>query len=269
MLPEPRSAAGISYRESGPREAPALVLLHGIGSTSAAWRLQYGTLGRVFRVVGWDAPGYGASRPLSGEAPPAEDYARALAALLDAVGIQSAIVGTNSWGTATAIAFARVFPQRTRALVLGGPANGFAGLPPEERARRIAERVERISSLGPKAMREQDAGRLVAPGARAEVLDWIRSPEGVTVAGYSQAARMMAAVDCARDIAAVTCPVTVVSGENDIVTPPEQNAKRIAAAAPNATLVMVPNCGHLPHLEFPEAFDAAVLGVLRTLSGAP
>lgn len=263
MLPEPKLAAGISYRESGRREAPALVLLHGIGSTAAAWRLQYGPLGEAMRVVGWNAPGYGGSRPLPGEAPPAEAYARALAALLDALGIARAFLGTNSWGTPTAITFAKLFPQRARALVLGGPANGFAGLPAEERARRIAERVERISTLGPKRMREQDSGRLVAPGTRAEVLDWIRSPEGVTAEGYSQAARMMGTVDCTREIASVTCPVTVVAGEKDIVTPPEANAKRIAAAAPNAKLIMVPDCGHLPHLEFPEVFNDAVRAVLR------
>ena len=45
MLPEHRSTAGFTYRESGRADAPALVLLHGIGSTSAGWRLQYGPLG--------------------------------------------------------------------------------------------------------------------------------------------------------------------------------------------------------------------------------
>ena len=54
MLPPLQTAAGIAYRESGTRDAPALVLLHGIGSTSAGWRLQYGPIGEHFRVVGWD-----------------------------------------------------------------------------------------------------------------------------------------------------------------------------------------------------------------------
>ena len=78
MLPEPKFAADITYRESGGKDAPALVLLHGIGSTSAGWRLQYGPLGEHFRVIAWDAPGYGGSQPLPGEAPSAEAYARAL-----------------------------------------------------------------------------------------------------------------------------------------------------------------------------------------------
>src|SRR5687767_1628716 len=77
MLPESQAAAGVSYRESGRKDAPVLVLLHGIGSTSAGWRLQYGPLGERFRVIAWDAPGYGGSAPLAGEAPPVEAYARA------------------------------------------------------------------------------------------------------------------------------------------------------------------------------------------------
>lgn len=259
MLPESRSAAGFTYRESGRADAPALVLLHGIGSTSAGWRLQYGPLGERFRVIAWDAPGYGGSTPLPGEAPSTEDYARALARLLDALSIREAIIGTNSWGTPTGVSVARLYPQRVRALVLGGPAAGYGALPKEERERRLAARLARVAELGMKKMREEDAPELVAPGTRAEVIQWITGAEGLHPAGYAQAMRMLAAADVAREAAAVRCPVRVVSGELDRRTPPETNAKRIAAAAPNATLQMVPSCGHLPHLEHPEVFNAAVL----------
>lgn len=265
MLPELKTAAGITYRESGRKDAPALVLLHGIGSTSAGWRLQYGPLGERFRVIGWDAPGYGGSAPLAGEAPGAEAYAQALARLLDALGIRQAIVGTNSWGTPTGVVFARLFPERVRALVLGGPAAGWGSAPKEERDRRVAARLERVSALGMKKMREEDAPELVAPGTRAEVLEWIKGAEGLNVKGYAQAARMLSAVDVTREAASVTCPVKVVSGEKDRRTPPETNAKRIAAALPNGSLQMIPNCGHLPHLEFPEIFNAAVLEMLKAV----
>ncbi len=263
MLPEQRTAADVTYRESGRADAPALVLLHGIGSTSAGWRLQYGPLGAHCRVIAWDAPGYGGSKPLVGEAPSAEEYARALARLLDALGIRQALVGTNSWGTPTGVVFARLFPARVRALVLGGPAAGWGSAPKAEQERRAAARIERVTALGVKRMREEDAAELVAPGTRAEVLDWIRGAEGLNADGYAQAARMLAAVDVPREIATLACPVTVVAGELDRRTPPETNAKRIAAAAPRATLQMVPNCGHLPHLEYPEIFNAAVLAMLK------
>jgi pimeloyl-ACP methyl ester carboxylesterase len=266
MLPERKSAADITYRESGREDAPALVLLHGIGSTSAGWRLQYAPLGEHCRVIAWDAPGYGGSKPLAGEAPGAEDYARALARLLDALGVRSAIVGTNSWGTPTGVVFARLFPQRVRALVLGGPTSGWGWMPPAERARRLAARVERVSTLGVRKMREDDAAGLVAPGTRAEVLEWIKGADGLNPGGYIQAAHMLAAVDVPREAAAVRCPATVVAGEIDRRTPPETNAKKIAAALPGAVLVMIPNCGHLPHLEYPDRFNAVVVEVLQAVS---
>jgi pimeloyl-ACP methyl ester carboxylesterase len=259
MLPEPKTAADITYRESGRPDAPALVLLHGIGSTSAAWRLQYGPLGERFRVIAWDAPGYGGSKPLADEAPAAEAYARALARLLDALGVQEAIVGTSSWGTPTGVVFARLYPERVRALVLGGPTSGWGWMPEAERARRLAARLERVTTLGVEKMRAADAPELVAPGTRAEVLGWLQGAAGLSVPGYAQAARMLAAVDVPREIAAVRCPVTVVAGEQDRRTPPETNAKKIAAALPGAALLMIPHCGHLPHLEHPERFNALVL----------
>jgi pimeloyl-ACP methyl ester carboxylesterase len=268
MLPEQKSAAGITYRESGAKDAPALVLLHGIGSTSAGWRLQYGPLGEHFRVIAWDAPGYGGSQPLPGEAPGAEDYARALARVLDALGIDSAIIATNSWGAPTGVVFARLFAARVRALVLGGPAAGYGSLPKDERDRRTEARLARVRALGMKKMREEDASDLVAPGTRAEVIEWITGAEGLHLAGYAQAARMLAAADVPSEIVSVKCPIRIVSGEKDTRTPPETNAKRIAAAAPNATLQTVPNCGHLPHLEHPEVFNAAVLEVLRAIGQA-
>lgn len=259
MLPERKSAADITYRESGGKDAPALVLLHGIGSTSAGWRLQYAPLGEHFRVIAWDAPGYGGSKPLAGEAPGAEDYARALARLLDALGIRSALVGANSWGTPTGVVFARLFPERVRALVLGGPTSGWGWMPAEERARRLAARLERVTTLGVKKMREDDAVNLVAPGTRAEVLEWIKGAEGLDPGGYIQAAHMLAAVDVPREAAALQCPAVVLAGEQDRRTPPETNARKIAAALPGGSLLMIPNCGHLPHLEYPDRFNAAVL----------
>lgn len=267
-LPALQTAANITYRESGRSDAPALMLLHGIGSTSAGWRLQYEPLGRQFRVIAWDAPGYGGSKPLSGEAPSIDAYAQTLANLMDSLGVEQAILGTNSWGTPTAVAFARLYPQRVRALILGGPAAGHGSLPREEREQRTAARLARVKELGMKKMREEDAADLVAPGTRAEVIEWITGAEGLSLEGYAQAARMLAAADVPRDIVSVQCPVKIVCGEKDTRTPPAANARRIAAATPNATLLMVPNCGHLPHLEFPDIFNAAVLDTQKLLRAA-
>ena len=259
MLPTLQYAAGIGYRESGRRDASAVVLLHGIGSTSAGWRLQFAPLGEHYRVIAWDAPGYADSAPLAEAVPEVADYARALERLLAVLEIGSAYLVTNSWGTLIAIACAALAPQRVRAMVLGGPAAGWGARPAEERARRIAERIARIGSLGPKAMREQDAAQLVAPGTREEVLQWVRdSGDSLSVAGYSQAAHVLGNTDGVALIRSVTCPVLLIAGSADRRTPPETNAQLLAAAAPRARLEIFPDCGHLPHLEFPERFNQAV-----------
>jgi pimeloyl-ACP methyl ester carboxylesterase len=263
MLPERQTAADISYRESGAKDAPALVLLHGIGSTSSGWRLQYGPLGEHFRVIAWDAPGYGGSKPLAADAPSAEAYAHALARLLEALGIQKTFIGTNSWGTPTGVVFARMFPERVRALILGGPTAGWGTLPKDEREKRLADRIARVRTMGLAKMRAEDATQLVPPGTRAEVLEWIKGADGLNAEGYVQAARMMAAVDVPSEAALLQCPVRVMVGEKDTRTPPAANAQRIAAAAPSATLTVLPNCGHLPHLEYPEIWNAAVLALLK------
>src|SRR5690349_16175543 len=70
-----RKSKNISYRETGAGQA--LVLLHGIGSSSAGWLVQLETLAG-YRLIAWDAPGYGESDFLTSEKPKAADYAQAL-----------------------------------------------------------------------------------------------------------------------------------------------------------------------------------------------
>lgn len=265
-LPETRTAAGIAYRESGPAHAPCIVLLHGIGSTSAVWRDQYGPLGERFRVVAWSAPGYHASEPLAGESPTARHYADALARWLDALGIAKAHLVTNSWGTPCALAFATAYPARAASLVLGGPTAGSHGLSAEQREKLAAERIARVRALGLPKMREQDAPRLVAASASPQALEWARRGvpgETPTAEGYCQAARMLYSTDCVELIRALPHRVLVISGAEDVVTPPAKNARLLAEAARDARLEMIEACGHLPHVEKPARFNQLVLGFLE------
>jgi len=80
-----------SYMESGLSEAPALVLLHGIGANAMHWRFQFAGLGDRFRVIAWNAPGYMLSDNLIADAPACLDYADALHDFLDALGIGPSI----------------------------------------------------------------------------------------------------------------------------------------------------------------------------------
>jgi pimeloyl-ACP methyl ester carboxylesterase len=268
MLPAPQTASlphgRLTWRESGRRNAPALVLLHGIGSSSAGWSEQFGPLGEALRVIAWNAPGYRDSDALPGDAPHVDAYAGVLAALLDHLEVESTWIASNSWGALPALAFACLHPRRSRGLLLGSPSAGYGTLPRQEQRARAEERAARIRTLGPAHMRAEDAPRLVAPGTREHLLEQLRSSgDELTVEGYAQAARMLYATDGLAMIARLEQPILVLSGTADIITPPEANAKRLATAASNARLEMLTGIGHLPHLEAPARFNAALLAFVR------
>src|SRR5215510_9942561 len=92
----------ITWREAG--NGPALVLLHGIGSGAASWLGQFEGFGDRYRVLAWDAPGYGESAPLDELKPLAAHYEQAVAEWLDAAQVSSAIVVGHSLGAIVAAA---------------------------------------------------------------------------------------------------------------------------------------------------------------------
>lgn len=134
------SGSTLEYRDTG-HGADAVLLLHGIGSSSAGYRAQLAGLSAQWRLLAWNAPGFGASTPLASPAPDVHAYAAALAELLDALSLDRVHLVASSWGTLIAQAFAGRYPERTRAIVLSVPTRGYAHLPADERARRMAERL--------------------------------------------------------------------------------------------------------------------------------
>jgi pimeloyl-ACP methyl ester carboxylesterase len=258
--PAPKEARGIRYRESGAANAPAIVLLHGVGSTSSAWKEQFGPLGGRYRVVAWTAPGYEKSALLPQPNPAAGDYADALAGLLDALGIEAAHLVTNSWGALVALSFSNRHAHRTRSLLLGAPTAGNHGMTPAQAAQRAEERIGRLRELGMIPMRKLDAEHLVARSAPQAARDWAGGGSGEfpTEAGYGQAIRMLYATDGVELIRGYPGPVLVVAGTEDAVTSPDTHAKPLAAAARHGRLEWVEGSGHLPQLEKPARFNALV-----------
>ncbi len=129
--------AAFSYLDAG--SSPPLVLLHGIGSAAGSFRCQVETLCPRLRVIAWDAPGYGASTRLATEHPH------------DMLG--------HSLGTLIAARFAAEQPKRVLSLTLASIASGHGRLPPAERQRLLAQRLDfaRMSILdGASAWSEHD-----------------------------------------------------------------------------------------------------------------
>ncbi|KVN33392.1 alpha/beta hydrolase [Burkholderia pyrrocinia] len=263
-FPERRCAAGaagtIGYREAGAPHAGhvhPVVLLHGIGSGAASWVRQFDALGASRRVLAWDAPGYGASTPVHGASPVAADYAAALGAWLDALGIERCVLVGHSLGAIVAGGFARALPARVAGLLLISPAGGYGSAPAETRDARRDARLAMLAELGPAGLAAQRSGNMLSGNASEDARAWVRwNMARIVPAGYAQATHLLANADLAADLAGFRGRTAVAVGASDAITPPAA-CERIAAAA-QVGLQVIPQAGHAGYVEAPAAYTALI-----------
>ena len=247
----------VTYRESG--DGPPLVVLHGIGSGAASWAAQLEALSDRFRVIAWDAPGYGGSDRLAPDTPAAMDYADTLAAFLDALGIERCRLVGHSLGALMACAFARRWPERVAGLMIADPAAGYANADPETRATRMDARLGLLDRLGPRGMADERSGVLLSETASPEARDRVREVMAqIRPDGYRQAVAMLFGGDIHADAREIRMPVLVVCGGDDTVTPPA-GCRAVAGSFPQARFEILPGLGHASYVEGPDAFNAALL----------
>jgi pimeloyl-ACP methyl ester carboxylesterase len=243
-----------SYLEAGPPQAPAVVMLHGIGAHAEYFRFQLAALSSQWRVIAWNAPGYGLSDNLRSEQPQASDYAQALDDFLQAVQVDRCVLVGNSFGSAVAQAFAIAQPQRVIGLVLTGAGIGQRQLAPARRA-AFEERVSRIRE-GAFQYGDRGVDHLVGPQASAALRSWLTGvSRGLHPDGLQRAAAFRLSSFFSPDHAdRLTMPLLMVQGSHDSVNPRQDNADVLLAAVPQARLQLWQGVGHLPEAEAPELF---------------
>jgi pimeloyl-ACP methyl ester carboxylesterase len=254
-------AAGrrISYRESGSASAPVVLCMHGIGSNSSGYRNQLRGLSRSYRVVSWDAPGYGASEGFADENPSVADYADAAASLLDVLGIARAHAIGSSLGALFAAKLAAVHPERVGCLVLSAPATGFGCRAPGEGTAHAEQRIADLKRLGAEGLARERGAKLVAPDSSPEVLHAARElVASINLPGYSRAARALGNGNLLEDAGRIRAPTLIIVGALDQVTPLAQCARPIHQAIISSRLEVLENVGHLVKLEAPEIFNRLV-----------
>lgn len=253
-------ARRLAYREAG--RGPALVLLHGIGSSSASWRSQLRALSDRFHVIAWDAPGYGGSDPLPPEAPTPHDYAAALLELANALGLLRFALLGHSWGALIAASFARHHAARLTALILANASPGYAAAAADIRRARVEGRIADMQELGPERLAEKRAAGLLSAAASAGAVEAVRAVmRQLRPEGYAQAARMLGLANILEDARFITTPTLVIGASNDTVTP-EAGNRRIAEAISGGRYAGLVGPGHASYVEGPAAFDAQVTGFI-------
>lgn len=250
----------LHYQEAG--AGPPLVLLHAFPLSSAMWADVLPALAGSARVITPDQRGFGKS-PLGSEPPSLDLAADDAAALLDRLGIDRAVLGGLSMGGYVAMAVCRRHSDRLAGLVL---ADTRATADTEQAAAnrlRIAEEV-----LGPAgtAVLSDWVPNLYGDTTerdRPAVVERVRAMVTATpAAAVSWAQHAMAArPDSFDTLRALAVPALVVVGEEDRLTP-VADAEAMVEALPAARLAILPRCGHLPTMEDPPAFAAAVQAFL-------
>jgi pimeloyl-ACP methyl ester carboxylesterase len=244
-----------SYMEAGRVDAPAIVLLHGVGANSMHWRFQFAGLSDAFRVIAWNAPGFILSDAFKTEWPTCKDYADA--DFLRALKLERINIVGNSFGSRVAQCFAIHYPNRVIRLAMTGTGVGPKGMSEEEKARIIATREAQIAKGGYSFGARVDA--LLAKNAsaqtRALVADVVRA---TNPRGFMHGVKLGMADGYDPEIVAakVTAPVLMISGNEDRINPIDKNAAVLAKAMPKAKLEILDGAGHLPEVEMPERVNA-------------
>ena len=243
-----------------------LIFLHGIGGNRRNWTRQLDDLGDVCRAVAWDARGYGDSEDYVGPLV-FSDFAADLLRLLDHLQIERAHLCGLSMGGRIVLDFYARYPQRVTSLILADTFPGFdASFTEEGRERFVRDRRQPLlDGKQPADIAPAIARSLVSSGAsEAVVQELIDSIAMLHKESYIKTIEAMTLYQPVADLGAITVPVQIIVGAEDTLTPPAVSRK-MAAAIPQARLMVLEKIGHLSNIEAPLAFNACVREFLALL----
>lgn len=253
----------LTLHESG--SGLPLVLLHAFPLSSTMWREQREVLSPRCRVLTPDQRGFGASA-LGTDEPSLDACADDVAALLDRLGLASAVLGGLSMGGYVAMAFLRRHPARVQALLLADTKAAADPAPARDNRLRIADAVEQggtqvlVDDVLPSLLGRTTTITRPEVTGRVEALVRAAPPAGAAWAQRAMAARP----DSLEVLRGADVPALVVVGEQDALSPVD-DARAMVDALPQGRLIVLPGAGHLSAVEVPAAFAEAVSGWLDEL----
>lgn len=253
---------GTSYAIAGPKGAPVVVLVHGLGLNRKVWQWMVPVLSRRFRVVTYDLIGHGQSAPPD-RRPVLADLSRQLAMLLDHLFVDRAAIVGFSLGGMVARRFAQDFPERAQALgILHSPHRRTA-----EAQAAILARVEQARQSGPTATVAAALLRWYSDACRASRPDLMDLTRSWVVANDPKVYHQLYAIladgieEIVGPVPSISCPALVLTADEDHGNGPEMSAA-IAAEIAGARLVILHGLRHMALVEDPEAVNRAVMDFL-------
>jgi pimeloyl-ACP methyl ester carboxylesterase len=235
---------------------PPLVFVHSAGDDSRIWQPQLAGLADEFTVVAWDEPGAGRSSDVPAGFGLA-DYANALGALIEALGLGPSHVAGLSWGGTVALELYRRRSDLVATLILADTYAGWRGSLPE------AEIASRVTGARAMLVASSDQSAPILAGSFADeppprFVPLLREiAAGLRPESFGAQLDVMAKTDQRHLLPRIAVPTLLIWGERDVRSPLAV-ARQFELAIPDARLVILPGAGHLSNLEQPESFSDAV-----------
>lgn len=256
----------IAYRVTLPANR-SVVLLHGVGSSSATWATLLPLLPGELAYVAPDLRGHGHS---DGPAGPysltdlVDDHVR----VLDELELDTAHLVGFSLGAVIAHAIALAHPERVASLVL---LNAATGRTEEERLRALA-RLHHIRAHPPAEIARASVERWFTAEFAARHPDLVAAEVAIVSATrpapYAAAYEVLATSDLLEETSRITCPALVVTGELDGGSTPRMSHELHARLA-HSEQAILPGLRHYLHIEAAPKIAELVGGFLRRHAGDP
>jgi pimeloyl-ACP methyl ester carboxylesterase len=259
----------VHYRDEGPSNGPAFLLIHGFSASLHTWEPWVQRLGDEYRVISLDLPGHGLTRAPAGYQASIEAFRDVVRDFARTQQLERFTIVGSSMGGNVAWEYALAYPEQVEALVLVDAA-GWRETSAAADQGPVIFKLLRNPVLGP-LLRDLDTTRLIRQGLQASFAD-ASLVDDAMVERYASLSRAPGHRDILLQmtlnfaerapatperLAALSMPTLVMTGDTDRLIPPE-HAQRFKDAIPNAELIVFENTGHLPQEERPDQSATAL-----------
>lgn len=252
------SGIRLQYVEHGDLSGVPVLLLHGFTDSWRSFELVLPHLPESIRALALSQRGHGdADRPRTGYAP--RDFGADLAAFMDLLGLERAVVVGHSLGAIIAQRFALDRPERTLGLTLVG----WRGYPRQSTVAALASLTDPID---PGFVRQFQLDSLARPVPRAFLDAMVRESLKVPARVWKAVVKAFLTDESASECCTIAVPTLIIWGDRD-ATSPRSEQEALAATIPGAQLAIYPGTGHTPHWEEPGHFAANLVAFVKQVAG--
>ncbi len=268
----------VHYQEIQSDGETLIVLLHGFGSSTYSWQKVMQPFSSFGSVLAYDRPGFGLTervlpyREVNNNPYLLEYQSQILLVFMEAKKPEKIILVGNSAGGTVAMQTALEYPESINALILISPAvYGSGGAPTWIKPLLNLPQMDRLGPVLVRTIRERGLEILELAWSDPEKIsenDLANYQKPLSVdrwdVGLWEFTKANGENGLESRLSEISMPVLVITGVDDKIIPAEQSIQ-LASELPNASLVVIPNCGHVPQEECPADFMNAIETFINNL----